>query len=466
MFFKRNFFAFAVLVLLTILMLFNLSKLNHPATEFDEGVYLATFQLANAGYPLYSETFFSQPPGFFTVINPLFTAFGETLQSGRLSILLWSFVGLLAIFWIGYEIGFLGFALITIICLYSIPLYTTEIITFHADSVPAVFSLLAFALSLRYLKTKSVIWLIAMTFCIAAPAMIKLDITIIPSVTLLFILARKKLIKNLLFSFFAFVFFVFIFTVPFGIENVVNTAVSLRLQIMSHESFNPLKLFILLSTQKTLLYVFISGILLFGISIFKKIGKLSIHCALLLWIATSFLMLLIYRPLFPHHLFLLIMPCVLLFGYELSLILKKIDILKQISTIIFFVFLIILCKETIHRFNQLQMIETNSELEAIRIIEKYTKTTDFVVSDDGILNGITRRLAPPPLSDISQVRVSSGNLSTDLFDRSLTAYKPKLIVVWNKRLTNINNFSGILKKHHYQLLFKNQNLQKIYLLKR
>ncbi|HLY28153.1 MAG TPA: hypothetical protein VKQ72_17540 [Aggregatilineales bacterium] len=76
----------------------------HPNIEWDEGVYLTTFKSVQHGYPLYSQTYLSQPPGFFVATFPLYAVFGSTLESGRLAIFLYSLAGLMGIVWLGWEL--------------------------------------------------------------------------------------------------------------------------------------------------------------------------------------------------------------------------------------------------------------------------------------------------------------------------------------------------------------------------
>ncbi|EKE15343.1 MAG: hypothetical protein ACD_12C00058G0001, partial [uncultured bacterium] len=91
-------------------------------------------------------------------------------------------------------------------------------------------------------------------------------------------------------------------------------------------------------------------------------------------------------------------------------------------------------------------VKTSSNLindqrkKAVELINKYTNINDIVVSDEEILNGSSGRLPPPELSDISQVRIMSNNLTPENFKKIINTYKPKLIIPWNGRLESIKNF--------------------------
>ena len=105
----------------------------------------------------------------------------------------------------------------------------------------------------------------------------------------------------------------------------------------------------------------------------------------------------------------------------------------------------------------------DSQQNAIKIIEKHTNINDFVVSDEEILNGLSGRLPPPELSDVSQVRIKSNNLSPEKFKKIIDIYKPKLIIPWNGRLKSIKNFSEVIKD--YKIIYLSSDFQKIILLR-
>src|SRR5438874_12234130 len=61
---------------------------------YDEGVYWQTLLSMRAGYTLYQQIFYSQPPFFLLSTYPIYMLFGGTLWSARLGIVLVSLLGL------------------------------------------------------------------------------------------------------------------------------------------------------------------------------------------------------------------------------------------------------------------------------------------------------------------------------------------------------------------------------------
>ena len=88
-----------------------------------------------------------------------------------------------------------------------------------------------------------------------------------------------------------------------------------------------------------------------------------------------------------------------------------------------------------------QKLINDQQENAVEIIKQYTNTNDFVICDEEILNAISGRLPPPELSDVSQVRIRSNNLTSEDFIKIVNTYKPKLIITWNGRLQSIKNFN-------------------------
>jgi hypothetical protein len=118
---------------------------------------------------------------------------------------------------------------------------------------------------------------------------------------------------------------------------------------------------------------------------------------------------------------------------------------------------------TLTELRKPQTIEVNNEVTAIQIVRQTTQQYDYVISDDGIINGVTRRLSPPALSDLSYVRLQSGDITPEKFEETLMRYSPKLIIVWTHRLNTLPELDQILARNNYKLLYQTQQQQTIYI---
>ncbi len=91
-----------ILVLALLLRLWHLSAITD---NYDEGVYWASLRALYTGSSLFTPTFSSQPPFFLLSLLPLVKLLGPTLVAGRLGIVLFSLLGILAMYVLGYRLG-------------------------------------------------------------------------------------------------------------------------------------------------------------------------------------------------------------------------------------------------------------------------------------------------------------------------------------------------------------------------
>ncbi len=139
----------AVLALLAAAIGMRLYQLGLPFDRdgYDEGVYWQTLRSMNAGFALYHNIFYSQPPFFLLSTFPGYILFGGSLWSARLAIALVSLFGLLGAFLLGKALsGRLG-AIAALLLLVVNPLYLAQSQTIEAEVSSAAFSLLAVGLA-------------------------------------------------------------------------------------------------------------------------------------------------------------------------------------------------------------------------------------------------------------------------------------------------------------------------------
>lgn len=435
--------------------------IHHPVTDNDEGIYLTTFLLQNQGHPVYKETFLSQPPGFLLSTYPGFYMLGKTLTAGRATIGFWSIIGLVAIVWIGYELGNVWIGILCIPILYLIRYYTNQTLTFQSDIIVSTFSLLCFGSILRFLKSSRPLWIVLAGILFNFAFWTKFDVLLLP-VFMVILWQLPKLSKMSRISFIgilsAVVVILFVILVlPFGIKEVFQNSILLRAQALTQ----PASFFLLLDYIKAdvALSVVLPGTLLLVYISRKKMRFPAV--LLIVWFFSSCAFFFFYRPLFPHHMAILSIPTSLTFSYLLYLNVKSTK--KLFSVIVFSVLIIsilnygaIILKTPTNMFSE-------DEKKAIEVIVKNSNPGDTVVSDEEILTAMSGRLPPPQLSDLSFVRTSSQNLSAERFGELMRMYKPKLIIAWNGHLRSIRSFNDVLT--NYTLLTSYNNSQDIYVRK-
>ena len=75
------------------------------SNEADEGVYWQSLRAMSAGYHLYSQIFYSQPPLFLMSIYPFYELLGSTITAARLGIATLSLLGLFGAYLMGKAFG-------------------------------------------------------------------------------------------------------------------------------------------------------------------------------------------------------------------------------------------------------------------------------------------------------------------------------------------------------------------------
>ncbi len=109
---------------------------------YDEGVYWQSLRAMSAGFTLYHQIFYSQPPLFLLSTYPFFAFFGSTLWSARLGIALVSLLGLPGAYLLGKALGGRMGAILALVLIIVNPIYLAQSQTIEAEVSSAAFSLL------------------------------------------------------------------------------------------------------------------------------------------------------------------------------------------------------------------------------------------------------------------------------------------------------------------------------------
>ncbi len=135
----------AVVVLLALAIWMRLYNLGQPFDHdgYDEGVYWQSLRAMGAGYALYRQIFYSQPPFFLLSTYPFFALLGATLWSARFGIAMVSLVGLAGAFMLGKALQGRSGALLAMLLLVLDPLYFSMSQKIEAEVSSAALSFLA-----------------------------------------------------------------------------------------------------------------------------------------------------------------------------------------------------------------------------------------------------------------------------------------------------------------------------------
>ena len=136
----------ALLVLIIAIWL-RLNALSVPVDNYDEGVYVASLQSLASGHTLYAQVYCAQPPLFLLLLLPWYHLWGMTLFAARFGIVLYSLLGLGAMWWLGRQLGGQRVALIALTLLAFDPLYLEQSRVVEAEVPALAFAILAVAMA-------------------------------------------------------------------------------------------------------------------------------------------------------------------------------------------------------------------------------------------------------------------------------------------------------------------------------
>ncbi|HVU12030.1 MAG TPA: glycosyltransferase family 39 protein [Phototrophicaceae bacterium] len=444
------------LAICAVLLLCAYHLRDYPSTEYDEGVYLTTFKSVQAGFPLYQQTYFSQLPGIFLTTFPIYALLGSTLAAARLAVFIYSLLGLLAIFWLGWEFNSPSFGFVAIGFLYLIPIYTAQILTFHGDSLPPTFSTLALAAIIHFRRSRQRRWIVLSACCAAIAVAIKADLSSLPPILLLFLIigvierhSLRRFIQIAVIFGAAFGIAALLSTLPFGLGAIINNVIDLRLDAASYAPFDPNVFLGFLKDQPQLIVLLALGLVLSSsVAIQRKTARLPL-ALLLTWVASTFVLLFSYRPLMEHHLVLLAVPIVLLFAFALVQGIDLLDGAVVLRAAVPIFVLAVLISRVSYVLDEPRGITTSIEKTGISLVRADSAAGDYIITDDGLVSAFSQRLTPPDLTDLSAVRISTGDITDKQFETILTEYKPKLVLAWDYRLMFLPDFAQIMQQFHY-----------------
>ena len=124
-----------------------LPPISQYSANYDEGVYWQSLRAMQAGHPLFSSVFSSQPPYFLASIYPFYLLFGQSIAAARVGVVVFAIIGVVAIFWLGSQLGGFWVGVIASALLVFEPNYLAQARTLESDGPAVAVSIVAVALA-------------------------------------------------------------------------------------------------------------------------------------------------------------------------------------------------------------------------------------------------------------------------------------------------------------------------------
>ena len=469
----------AGLVLLGVAVWLRLHDLGLPfdRDSYDEGVYWETLRSMHAGYSLYGQTFYSQPPFFLLSVYPFFALLGQNLWAARLGIAVLSLSGYIGAFLLGKKLaGNIG-AIVAMLLLLVDPLYLTQSQRLQAEAPSAGFSFLAIGLIFYWWEQPEsrtgLCWLALSAVAVVCSIMGKLlgVATLVPMGLILLMYglsvyrrekkisaAWKALLWPLIVFIGAFVVTMLVLILPFA-----GSLPQLWAGVVSFHSAAS-KLTNFSSTQNIdSMHGLLTSIMAIGalcgvvLALLKRDWRVV---PLLAWFLTTFVLLLLQVPLFHHHLVSLIPPMISLAiiglaGLRLSV--RRVpawrEVIPLVSAVVI-VFVLALNAQAMRDYYRndraASIAGKNSQLGKIASdVRSQIGPDDFIITDAQFIAAMAGRNTPPSLVDTSLVRIDTRYITAEQVIQEAQQPQVKAILIWSGRLSTpaMAPFQQWMKQH-------------------
>jgi 4-amino-4-deoxy-L-arabinose transferase-like glycosyltransferase len=471
-----------VLLLIALLMRLHTLGVQFDRDSYDEGVYWQTLRALSSGHPLYSDTFYSQPPMFILSLFPVYAIAGQTLWAARFSIAVISLLGLVGAFLLGYALrGRLGGFVALLLCISSQPyLYASQ--TIQAEGTQVAFSLLAIAFAYLWWRRPTgwrgslyaalcTLTLVISIFCklFALATVVPIALLALAHLWLIFKpsgetedVTHWQNIQSLAVGILVLIVATIIIMLPYlgnlsafwsGVVSFhtaakgVNIRASNSAQIM-HFLLSPLGAAALIGTIAALL------------------KRDWLVLPLLAWLLASAYLLWQQTPLFTHHMVILVPVLVGLTIFALderllqSLRQSRLALKEPLAILQVLALLVILVtsgfdgRYDLSYYHTMQAknaaSSTQNALHVAQDLQRVVRPDQYVITDGQFLAALAGRNTPPSLVDTSSVRIKTGYLTAHQLIQEAQSSNVQAVLFYTGRLTQIPAFYTWVTQH-YQL---------------
>lgn len=486
-FFKQQSFLIPF-IFITLFICFVLINANiKQAFEFDpdEGTALEKAQLYLHGFSLYKQIWDDQPPLLTVILSYCLKLFGPSIYYARILILISSGILLWALYLIIMRLNGILCALITLVFLILSTNYLQLSISVMQGIPSLAFAILSIYYAIRYKEIAEStpleiskptlnhnkfylkLFLILSGICMAISLQIKLiTVLLIPIIFLGLILpgntnpaAQKQ--KNSLF------YTIIFWLTGFIAVNLILTIIFFQLDfnLFFYQLFQPhlnrLALernnFTIISRLLFTDYDISLLALAYIIIVAQKRKKLFYFPVL--WLATTFLFLIIHRPLWHHYYPLIAIPLCWLAAINFSDFIYAIigknpsdrKILLYWLTASLVILTILRMPIKYHRaLESMNNATTIEERKIINLLCVHKNNTKWLVTDRPIFAFYSGILVPPELALISNKRILAKHFTENYLARLIAKYKPEQILLTRFKVYE-NKLQNIIKEDYTKI---------------
>jgi 4-amino-4-deoxy-L-arabinose transferase-like glycosyltransferase len=406
--------------------------------DYDEGVYWQTLRSLIHGHRLFSEIFAPQGPVFFYALLPFYSLLGHSIVAARVGVAVYSLLGAAAIYVAAWRLAGPWAGLIGVMLLTTDFIWAAEAQTLHAEVPSLALGLVAIAL-VSVAVTRDVTdgwsaWLIAGAGAALALGTASKAFVIIFAVPLALLVAVSDLrnrVRLLYVGAAGFGFVAVAVFLPFAgtprllYQDLIASHLAAGRAMNAGMAAN----FRLLHLGREL-PLELSALALAVIALIRH-DRLALPA--IAWIAATILALLLYQPLFPHEVALLIAPLAFLIAIEAPHLGRMIRFapadpgVPMAGALVVLVIGVLALSRDLPAWQAARRPNPH-EQQLASAIGLHSPPGAAVIGDNPFAIALADRDTPPPLVDTSFARVLAGTLrAQDIETIALRAHVPLMV---------------------------------------
>ena len=416
--------------------------------DWDEGVYWQSLRALTRGEPLFSSVFASQPPGFYYALLPFYAA-GHSVESLRIAVLLLTSAGVVAIYFAGRFLAGHDVGLVSALLLATSPLLIQQSAVAQADAPSVGLALVAVALALAAGQAGGrKRWALAaaagLTVALATGIKLFAALAIVP-ILIALVSARPRRMS---------IWAAFIGGLLFGAALVALPIAAAPTTAYRELAFHAAgsrslhlsaaNLGLLLRARELPLEALALAAAL--VAAFRRDPRILGPLA---WATVSVAAILVYQPLFTHHLVLLPPSLALTAGVGFASLRQAAPLTTAAIAAILLAAVVGIEVGARNAWEVARPDIRDQTLAAA--VRAESRPGDFVITDNLFAVALADRDVPGPLVDTSHQRTDAGLLTVKDLDAAANRYEVRLVLVDGNRLTSVPGFSDWLAAHYHAL---------------